>query len=363
MSTILKRLPTAILFLLLAACKIETPTRLTPEPTPVITPPYPSELLAVNNVEKIVELAALRVDRNSPVIAIAFTPDGQQLLAVYGDGTLRRWQVSNGNLQAAWDVGPVKMSLLSFDNSARLIAIGSEDINGVKLWDTGTGALLLELSANYEDSISAVALSPDGNWVFGGWPGAYRFWDASSGHFVKAGGGSVEIDSDLDMPQTPAIATFDAAGEWVVVGYEHGVIEADVWEKTSKRFQWTYKQPNSLTSYTPLALALDPTRGWLAAVIGDSLQVWDVSVYPLPSRQTHADIGTGQEASLAFSPNGKLLAVGTGEGWQLYSVPKFDQLVSEPGRATCAVTFSPDCRLFAWGDKDGVVHIWGVRIK
>jgi WD40 repeat protein len=28
-----------------------------------------------------------------------------------------------------------------------------------------------------------------------------------------------------------------------------------------------------------------------------------------------------------------------------------------------AVTFSPDGRLFAWGDANGVVHLWGVPEK
>jgi hypothetical protein len=51
--------------------------------------------------------------------------------------------------------------------------------------------------------------------------------------------------------------------------------------------------------------------------------------------------------------------VGTTSGWQLWSVGN-KKLLLENERATFAVTFSPDGRLFAWGDTEGDIHLWGV---
>ena len=99
----------------------------------------------------------------------------------------------------------------------------------------------------------------------------------------------------------------------------------------------------------------------MTAVIDDTLQIWDTSVYLLPNRRIYRGIGSGQAASLAFSPDGALLAVGTGQGWQIRSVPGFKTLKDEPGVAVYSTAFSPDGRLFAWGDESGMVHLWGVK--
>lgn len=366
-STISKMLSIVAFVLLLAACEVEIPTRLTPGPTAVVTPPYPGIPLGIGNANRITELADFQVDGSGPVIALAFTQDGQQIVAVYGgDGMLRRWKISDGSLQAVWDVSPVEMSLVSFDDSTRLMVTRSENGNGARLWDTETGESLLDLTASYEGWISALALSPDGRWVFGGWPGADTYWDTKTGHSPQGGSYAIEVDGELGAPAIPTIATFDPGGEWAVVGYEHGMIEAHAWDGDLGLFElgtfaWAYSQSKDSPLQVPLALALDPTRRWLAAIVGDSLQTWDTSVYPLPCRRVHGGVGTGQSASLAFSPDGKLLAVGTGEGWQIWSVPKFSRIMKQPGRATYAVTFSPDGRLISSGDESGVIHVWGVK--
>jgi WD40 repeat protein len=128
-------------------------------------------------------------------------------------------------------------------------------------------------------------------------------------------------------------------------------------------FLWGTAIPVEWQTGKPLAVALDPTRRWIAAVIRNSLQMWDTSIFPIPFGRTRWNIGSGESSSLAFSPDGKLLAVGTGESWQVWSVPKLKRLVTQRGDSVYALDFSPDGRLLAWGDQDGVVHLWGVEGK
>lgn len=40
-------------------------------------------------------------------------------------------------------------------------------------------------------------------------------------------------------------------------------------------------------------------------------------------------------------------------------MPVFELLASGTDQTVFAVTFNPDGRLLAWGDAEGVVHLWG----
>jgi WD40 repeat protein len=162
------------------------------------------------------------------------------------------------------------------------------------------------------------------------------------------------------VPVMPDVVIFDPAGEWVVLGYEDGEIGGEIWDGKFLKgaFQWTYGPLGEISSAKPLALGFDPTRRWLAAVIGDRLRVWNSPRLVSRERLT-VKVGEGPTAALAFSPDGRLLAVGTGGGWQVWSVPSFKLLVSGTDQAVFTVAFNPDGRLLAWGDAEGVVHLWG----
>jgi WD40 repeat protein len=158
--------------LLLVSCERVRPTRLTPGPTPAIDLAYPVVAMTSSNVKKVKEFADFSSEESGLVVALAFTPDGQHLLAVYqGDQMLRRWQVNTGNLQAAWEMGVAGPPLISFDASARLVASRSRDRQGVSVWSTETGEVISELKPS--DPVSALALSPDGRTVFVGMTGSY----------------------------------------------------------------------------------------------------------------------------------------------------------------------------------------------
>jgi WD40 repeat protein len=78
----------------------------------------------------------------------------------------------------------------------------------------------------------------------------------------------------------------------------------------------------------------------------------------LPSISTA--VPAGPAGALAFSPSGDLLAVGTIEGWRLWSVQRKELLMEHKAEGVYALTFSPDGQLFAWGDAHGTVHVWQI---
>jgi WD40 repeat protein len=71
-------------------------------------------------------------------------------------------------------------------------------------------------------------------------------------------------------------------------------------------------------------------------------------------------VPSGPAGALAFNPAGDLLAVGTAVGWQIWDVEQQELVMEKEAEGVYALTFSPDGRWFAWGDANGVVHLWAV---
>ena len=71
--------------------------------------------------------------------------------------------------------------------------------------------------------------------------------------------------------------------------------------------------------------------------------------------------GKGPVSQVAFSPDGRLLAVASSLGVYIYDVQTLEQRAfwETPARVN-SVAFSPDGRLLAWGLSDGTVHLWRV---
>jgi WD40 repeat protein len=87
---------------------------------------------------------------------------------------------------------------------------------------------------------------------------------------------------------------------------------------------------------------------------------------PLCCLAAQPDNGASFVQSLAFSPGGKLLAVGGSDGdVRLYDAPKTEEShrLQGAGRAIVSVAFSPDGSWLVAGDDAGQLHCWDLAAK
>jgi serine/threonine protein kinase/WD40 repeat protein len=113
--------------------------------------------------------------------------------------------------------------------------------------------------------------------------------------------------------------------------------------------------PLRTNGYHPAPVAIDPSTQLVAAALaGNGFAIYDLAALPAPPRLV-VSVDTAPEATaLAFSPDGKRLAVATNDHrLAIWDWPQQLSLLSFPVNSTCAsIAFSPDGQWLANTDYD-----------
>ncbi|MBN1149104.1 MAG: WD40 repeat domain-containing protein [Anaerolineales bacterium] len=121
-------------------------------------------------------LYTLHTSFTGGVNEIAFSPDGQMLASGHYDGEIRLWDMRTGELALVIETQEVVESL-AFSPDGRVLASGGSYENSlVRLWSSGSGALLRTLEG-HTNGVDHLLFSPDSNYlVSASYDGIIRLW-------------------------------------------------------------------------------------------------------------------------------------------------------------------------------------------
>jgi WD40 repeat protein/serine/threonine protein kinase/tetratricopeptide (TPR) repeat protein len=308
-----------------------------------------------------------------------FSPDGQNIAAVAGQGTVKLWDIVSGAEWLTLRGHRGQLQRVCFSPDGRRLLTGGTD--AVQVWDITTNpeGLDLPVKGSFPD---ALGFSPDGTRFAGPEESVLKLWDTTTGREVRAlSGHKGKIDWvawSADGRRIAATAGSTDAGGNPAPG------EVKVWEaatgKELRTFPVGRQQP--LLALMPggreRQQALDPKGRFLVLAgfdqkpvildIDTGLEYWKPAV------------PEGSPRAVTFSPDGRLLAVAisqlplflgdggpreTGEVLVLDPVAR-RALRTLPDIPAGELRFSPDGRYLAvlrmhlLPGTSGVIQVWDV---
>lgn len=319
-----------------------------------------------------------------PVNTLAFTPDGQRLASSSGDDTVRQWNTTDGTaLNTALGYGGWVHGVAFRPGGATIVSAHGD---GSVALNSADGAQL-SLSSGHTGAARSIAVAPSGLIaVSGGVDKKVVLWQLSDGKAVRTfEGHKGQVNSVAFSPDSATVATIDdktvslwhvadgdeidsrsleSPGRVVAFAPDGAIIAAALDDGSAWVWRWQdvttivtlkYDSPNSIRGLTFTSSGNELITIW----DGKSVDRWTL---PNGSRQI-IKILDAPTISLALSPDGQMLAIGseTGRIWLLRASDGaiLKELVGHMGWVN-SLAFSSDGTRLASGGADGTVRLWGV---
>ena len=313
-------------------------------------------------------LKATLSGHKSYIRSVAFSPDGSILASGSNDGKIKLWNASSGNELNTLTGHETAVQSVAFSPDSRTLA-SIDDNHFIKLWDTSTGNEIktLTLEGQVIKEGDSVAFSPDGRLL------------ATEGCGSERGGACpMGLVILLDISTGAVVKSFKGHTTWifdVAFSPDGKLLASGAWDHTVRLWDIsTGRQLASLSGHaTSVAtLAFSPDGRILVSGGNDGKVImWDV-----PSRRQLAILKGHRDSvnEVAFSPNGRIFAscgcAGRSSGTlaciggviKLWDASTKQEVLSQtfPQNSIMSVAFSPDGKLLASGCADKKVRIWEV---
>jgi RNA polymerase sigma factor (sigma-70 family) len=358
-----------------------------------VTPDAKALVLAGDKV-RVWDLAGRKevrhMEHGAQVMQAAISPDGKKIASIGGHGAMRLWDLATGaevfTLEGHYH--PVRSIAFSPDGK---VVVTASDGTPVRAWDAQTGRLLRGLPEC--SGATQVGFLPRSRvLVTASFEQHLELWDMDKGTRLRSVRGPAgppfpfAITADgrtlagsssdgrvrlfdvatrevrgKDFPAPPNLigSTIKLCGEDFALSADGSLLatrntamgdDVTVWETATQK-----ERLRVASKGRPMCFS--PDGGLLAMMVDSEVRLHDIktghAVQKLPCAPW--------SQATVFSPDGKVLAVGTGNGlvvvWEVATGQERCRFIGHDGGIEC-IAFAPDCRRIASGGRDLTGLVW-----
>ncbi len=323
-----------------------------------------------------------------PVEAVCSNMVSKMFATAGADGMVKLWSLKSGELLQTLEGHASIATCIDFHPDGKTLVSGGWD-GFVRVWDTETGKLLQSTKA-HDDKVFSVAYSPDGTaYTSSGYDGLIRTWDTNGGTLLRTfsghdtaghGNGSVyavcyhpdahriasagldstvriwDVVSGVNDCELRVHSSYVEDAKWSPDGQIVASVGADgllcVWDSVSGAIRAEHTEDCPIE-----CLSVSPSSKEIAFAARTNVKVYDLQSKTIATIHT----GDGIVSRVAYSPDGKWIAIAFGSGELIILDGKSSIIRTRLQAHDCPIyslAISSDSQYFATGGEDGEIRLW-----
>jgi WD40 repeat protein len=281
---------------------------------------------------------------------LEFMPDGNNLAIGSYDHSIYIRRVSDGALHKRFYSNDGAITALDVSSDGAILVSGSAE-SLVRIWNVDDGSSIGTTGLSGFE-IEHISISHDNQYAISSiWDGGLALWRVEDGALMESGFGfgGAPFQPVTFSPTEMVFAT---------MVNENGL---GLWSSFDV-FKVPQQSLTGPTEFWAQSLAYSPDGNLLAVGGGDQVWIWRIADGALVLQLDEAFSENAGIEQVEFSPDGKLLAAIS--SWKIYLWNLSDgellhTIDSQYGWLN-DIAFSPDGRYLAVGSSEGVVRLWGI---